>query len=67
MKTIYVRVGTDTAAKLQHEASRVGKTVEEIASLFLQEGASTCAFLFSGGASTHPSVQGKESTHAPNI
>ena len=57
MVYIEVQVSTDTAAKLRHEAARLGKTVEEVSSSFLVEGASTCAFLFPEGASTSASKE----------
>lgn len=55
-----VVVSTDTAAKLLHEAKRLGKSVEDVAAFYLEEGASTCAFLFDKGASTHTLTESEE-------
>ena len=59
MVYIEVQVSTDTAAKLRHEAARLGKTLEAVSSSFLVEGASTCAFLFPEGASTSLAQEAK--------
>lgn len=60
MISLTVMVSIDTAAKLRHEALRQGKSVEEVASSFLSEGASTCAFLFLPEGASTQSVNTRE-------